>query len=155
MGLVYNICYVRTKKIPNKNHTKKDEMAITCVSWNKKENTCINKICFRRQNFIIKKKKKDYINFYYPTKEKEMNYDLSFIWSLDLEALSVVSRGTSLSLSLDAPPIGRIIEAKSFSKLAEAAPGWRTSAILSKEVPFWISTSLACSCWLGGGGFWS
>ena len=47
---------------------------------------------------------------------------MSFIWSLDLEALSVVSGGTSLSLSLDAPPMGRIVEAKSFLKLAEAAP---------------------------------
>ena len=126
-------------------------MAITCVNWNKKENTCINKICFQRQN----KKKWDYINFCYPTKEKERNYGLSFIWSLDLEALSVVFGRTSLSLSLslDAPPMGRIVEAKSFSKLAEAALGWRTSAILSEEVPFWISTSLAYFCWLGGGRF--
>ena len=97
-------------------------MAITCVNLNKKENTCINKFFFQRQK---KKKKKDYINFCYPTKEKERNYGLSFIWSLDLEVLSVVSGGTplSLSLSLDAPPMGRIVEAKSFSKLVEAAPG--------------------------------
>ena len=29
-------------------------MAITCVNLNKKENTCINKICFQRQNKIKK-----------------------------------------------------------------------------------------------------
>ena len=120
IGLVYNICYVRTKNIQNKNHTKMDGMAITCVNRNKKENTCINKICFQRQK---KKEKKDYINFCYPTNEKERNYGLSFIWSLDLEALSVVSGGTSLSLFLDALPMGRIVKTKSFSKPTEVAPG--------------------------------
>ena len=84
MGLVYNICYVRTKKIPNKNHTKKDEMAITCVSWNKKENTCINKICFRRQNFIIKKKKEKITSTFTILQKKKkwiMTWALSGAWT--------------------------------------------------------------------------
>ena len=105
--------------------------------------------------FAFKYKKWNYINSHYPKKRKRKNYDLSFIWSLDWRALSVASGGTSFSFSLEAPPMGKVVEASSFSKLWEAAPGWRASATLSEEVPCGASGSLACSCWLDGGGFWS
>ena len=104
--------------------------------------------------FALKGKKWDYINFHYPIKKKGELW-LKLYLELGLRGFVGWLGGTSLSFSLEAPPTGRVVEARSFSKLWEAALGWRASATLSEEVPFWISGSLPCSCWLGGGGFWS
>ena len=125
----------------------KDETVITYMNWNKKESTYINKICLQIQ------KKWNYINSHYPKKKKK-NYGLSFIWSLDLGALSIASGGISFSFSLEVPSTGKVVEASSFSKFWEAALGWRASATLSEEAPCGASGSLACSCWLDRGGFW-
>ena len=90
----------------------KGETVITCMNWNKKESTYINKICLQRQKneitstlIILKKKKK--------------TYGLSFIWSLDLGALSVATGGISFSFSLETPPTSRVVEARSFEKLPQ------------------------------------
>ena len=80
---------------------------------------------------------------------------MSFIWSLDLEALSVDSWGISFSFSLEAPPTGKVVEANSFSKFWDAAPGWGASATLFEEVPCGTSSHFVYSCWLDVGGFWS
>ena len=129
-------------------------MVIMCINWNKKENTCINKICFQRQKKKEKRKKRLHqLLLSYKRKRKELWLELY----LELGLRSFVSclRRNFLVLFLRCPSHGRIVEVKSFSKLAEAAPSWRASTTLSEEVLLWISASLACSCWLGGGGFWS
>ena len=86
-------------------------------------------------------------------KKKKKNYGLSFIWSLDWGALSVALGGTSFSFSLETPPMGKVVEASSFSKFWETALGWRDSANLFKEAPFRALGSLSCSYWLDEGGF--
>ena len=44
-------------------------------------------------------------------------YGFNFIWILALGALSATSGGTSLFFSLEAPPTGKVVEAKTCSKL--------------------------------------
>ena len=127
----------------------KGETVITCMNWSKKESTYINKICLK-----IQKMKLHQLSLSLK-KKKKRHYGLSFIWSLDLGALSAASRGISLSFSIEALSTGRVVEARSFSKLWEAAPGWRASATLFEKVPCGISGFLACSCWLERGGFWN
>ena len=44
-------------------------------------------------------------------------YGFNFIWILALGALSATSGGTSLFFYLEAPPTGKVVEAKACSKL--------------------------------------
>ena len=87
----------------------KDETVLTYMNWNKKESTYI-KICLQ-----IQKMKLHQLSL--SLKKKKNNYGLSFIWTLDLGALSTTLEGISFSFSLEAPPTGKIVEASSFSKL--------------------------------------
>ena len=94
-----------------------DKVIITYINLNKRYSTYLNKTCLQKQKqkfsitlalTILPKKKK---------KKKKKNYGFNFIWSLALGALSVVSGGTSLSFSLEAPPTGKVVKAKACSKL--------------------------------------
>ena len=89
-----------------------DKVIITYMNLNKRKSTHFNRTCLQKQKQFF-----FFFTLALTILQKENNYDINFIWSLAMGALSAASGGTSLSFSLDAPPAGKVVKAKACLKL--------------------------------------